>query len=149
MVRTKQTARKSMGGMAPQFCQAYPALPPTSTMQIVRKTSPNQAGIKKPRRFGPGTVALCEIRKFQASTNLLIRKRPFQRLVREICQAFNSEMRFQTSALQALQEAAEAYIIGLLEDSNLAAIHAHRITVMPKDMELARRIHGGAHRRFF
>merc|ERR1712032_43140 len=78
----------------------------------------------------------------QKSTELLIRKLPFQRLVREIAQDFKSDLRFQSSALLALQEASEAYLVGLFEDTNLCAIHANRKTVMKKDMELARRIRG-------
>ena len=99
-------------------------------------------GIKKPHRYRPGTVALREIRKFQKSTELLIRKLPFQRLVREIAGEFKSDLRFQTQAILALQEAAEAYLVGLFEDTNLCAIHARRVTIMPKDMQLARRIRG-------
>ena len=97
---------------------------------------------KKPHRFRPGTVALREIRKYQKSTDLLIRKLPFQRLVREIAQDFKSDLRFQGSAILALQEASEAYLVGLFEDTNLSAIHAKRVTIMPKDIQLARRIRG-------
>jgi histone H3 len=99
-------------------------------------------GVKKPHRYRPGTVALREIRKYQKSTELLIRKQPFMRLVREIAQDFKSDLRLQSAALLALQEAGEAYLVGLFEDCNLAAIHAKRVTIMPKDMELARRIRG-------
>ena len=99
-------------------------------------------GVKKPHRYRPGTVALREIRKYQKSTELLIRKLPFQRLVREIAQDFKTDLRFQSSAVLALQEAAEAYLVGLFEDTNLAAIHAKRVTIMPKDIQLARRIRG-------
>ncbi len=81
-------------------------------------------------------------RKYQKSTELLIRKLPFQRLVREIAQDFKTDLRFQSSAVLALQEAAEAYLVGLFEDTNLAAIHAKRVTIMPKDIQLARRIRG-------
>ncbi len=103
---------------------------------------PATGGVKKPHRFRPGTVALREIRKYQKSTELLIRKLPFQRLVREVAQGFESDLRFQTSAIQALQEAAESYLVGLFEDTNLCAIHARRVTIMPKDVQLARRIRG-------
>nr|GEZ96290.1 histone H3-like centromeric protein CSE4 [Tanacetum cinerariifolium] len=81
-----------------------------------------------------------EIRKYQKSTELLIRKLPFQRLVREIAQDFKTDLRFQSHAVLALQEAAEAYLVGLFEDTNLCAIHAKRVTIMPKDIQLARRI---------
>ncbi|XP_064085386.1 uncharacterized protein LOC135200707 [Macrobrachium nipponense] len=86
--------------------------------------------------------ALREIRRYQKSTELLIRKLPFQRLVREIAQDFKTDLRFQSSAVMALQEASEAYLVGLFEDTNLCAIHAKRVTIMPKDIQLARRIRG-------
>ncbi|CAH1384265.1 unnamed protein product, partial [Tenebrio molitor] len=97
---------------------------------------------QKPHRYRPGTVALREIRRYQKSTELLIRKLPFQRLVREIAQDFKTDLRFQSSAVMALQEASEAYLVGLFEDTNLCAIHAKRVTIMPKDIQLARRIRG-------
>jgi histone H3 len=90
----------------------------------------------------PGTVALREIRKYQKSTELLIRKLPFQRLVREIAQEHKPDLRFQSTAIAALQEAAEAYLVGLFEDTNLCAIHAKRVTIFPRDIQLARRIRG-------
>merc|ERR1719343_458314 len=92
---------------------------------------------KKPHRYRPGTVALREIRKYQKSTELLIRKLPFQRLVRELTSDFKTDLRFQSQAVLALQEAAEAYLVGLFEDTNLCAIHAKRVTIMPKDLQLA------------
>ncbi|KAL0363789.1 UNVERIFIED_CONTAM: histone H3.2 [Sesamum calycinum] len=118
MARTKQTARKSTGGKAPRKQLATKA---------ARKSAPAIGGVKKPHRFRPGTVALREIRKYQKSTELLIRKLPFQRLVREIAQDFKTDLRFQSSAVAALQEAAEAYLVGLFEDTNLCAIHAKRV----------------------
>merc|ERR1712222_152965 len=99
-------------------------------------------GVKKRRRFKPGVVALREIRKYQRSTELLIRKLPFSRLVREIAQDTKTELKFQSQAVLALQEAAEAYLVGLFEDTNLCAIHAKRVTIMPKDIQLARRLRG-------
>jgi len=133
MARTKQTARKSTGGKAPRKQLATKA---------ARKSAPATGGVKKPHRYRPGTVALREIRRYQKSTDLLIRKLPFQRLVREIAQDFKTDLRFQGSAVLALQEAAEAYLVGLFEDTNLCAIHAKRVTIMPKDIQLARRIRG-------
>jgi histone H3 len=127
MARTKQTARKSTGGKIPR-------------KQVA--TNRKVGGIKKPHRYRPGVVCLREIRKYQKSTELLIRKLPFQRLVREIAQEFKLELRFQSNAILALQEASEAYLVGLFEDSNLCCIHAHRVTIMPKDIQLARRIRG-------
>uniref|UniRef100_J3MBH7 Core Histone H2A/H2B/H3 domain-containing protein n=1 Tax=Oryza brachyantha TaxID=4533 RepID=J3MBH7_ORYBR len=128
-----RAARKSTGGKAPRKQLATKA---------ARKSAPATGGVKKPHRFRPGTVALREIRKYQKSTELLIRKLPFQRLVREIAQDFKTDLRFQSSAVAALQEAAEAYLVGLFEDTNLCAIHAKRVTIMPKDIQLARRIRG-------
>ena len=93
-------------------------------------------------KYRPGTAALKEIRHYQKRTALLIRKLPFQRLVREIAQDFKTDLRFQGSAMMALQEAAEAYLVHLFEDTNLCAIHARRVTIMPKDIQLARRIRG-------
>uniref|UniRef100_A0A383VLU1 Core Histone H2A/H2B/H3 domain-containing protein n=1 Tax=Tetradesmus obliquus TaxID=3088 RepID=A0A383VLU1_TETOB len=98
--------------------------------------------VKKPHRYRPGTVALSNIRKYQKSSELLIRKLPFNRLVREIAQDFMTDLRFQASALLALQETAEAYLVGLFEDGNLCAIRDRRVTIMPKDIQLARRIRG-------
>ena len=111
--------------------------------QVARKAAPATGGLKKkPRRYRPGTVALREIRNYQKTTDLLIRKLPFQRLVREIAQEFKADLRFQGSAIFALQEAAEAYLVSLFEDTNLCAIHAKRVTIMPKDIQLARQIRG-------
>jgi histone H3 len=131
MARTKQTARKSTGGKAPRKMLATKA---------ARKSAPAPGGIKKPHRYCPGTVALREIRKYQKSTEFLIRKAPFQRLVREITQGHKGDLRFQSSALGASQEASEAYLVGLFEDTNLCAIHAKRVTIMPKDIQLTQRI---------
>jgi len=129
-IAARKTARKTPSAKAPR--------------SNVGKTTMGAAGksMKKPRRFRPGTVALKEIRRYQKSTELLIRKLPFQRLVREISQDYKTDLRFQASAIMALQEAAEAYLVGLFEDSNLAAIHAKRVTVMPRDIQLARRVRG-------
>ena len=126
MARTKQTDRKSTG---------------TAGKKPVGK-APHADGVKKTRRFKAGTVALREIRRYQKSTDLLLKKAPFQRLVREIAQELKGDLRFQSSAIAALQEASESYLTGLFEDTNLCAIHAKRITVFPKDMQLSRRIRG-------
>ena len=108
---------------------------------VARKTAPTAGGVLK-KRYRPGTRALREIRKYQKSTDLLIRKLPFQRLVREIAEDYKTDIRFKSLALLALQEASEAYLVGLFEDTNLCAIHAKRVTIMPKDIQLARRIRG-------
>jgi histone H3 len=85
-------------------------------------------------------VALREIRKYQKSTQHLIPKLPFQRLVKEIASEYKTDLRFQPSAVKALQEASEAYLVGLFDDANLVAIHGKRVTIQPKDVELVRRI---------
>ena len=113
MARTKQTARKSTGGKRPHKQLATRAA----------RKSALATGVKKPHRYRPGTVALREIRRYQKSTELLIRKLPFQRLVREIAQDFKTDLRFQSSAVLALQEASEPFLLGLFEDTNLCAIH--------------------------
>jgi histone H3 len=133
MARTKQTARKSTGGKAPRKQLAN---------KLLKKSAPTEAPVKKPHRYRPGTVALREIRHYQKSTDLLIRKLPFQRLVREIAQDFKNGLRFQGDAVLALQEASESFLAALFEDANLCAIHAKRVTLMPKDLQLARRIRG-------
>ena len=96
----------------------------------------------KPHRYRAGTAALCDIHHCQKSTALLIRKLPFQRLMREIAQDYKTDLRFQSAAILCLQEAVEAYLTGLFEDTNLCAIHARRVTIMPKDIQFARRIWG-------
>ena len=133
MARTKQTARNSTGGKAPRKQLATKA---------AHKSAPSRGGIKKPHRYRPGTVAIRKICRYQKSTDLLIRKLPFQRLAREIAQDFKHDLRCQGSSLHALQETAEAYLVGLNEDANLCALHAKRVTIMPKDIQLARRIRG-------
>ena len=115
MARTKQTARKSTGGKAPMNRHL--------ATKAARHSQPRTGGIKKPHRYRPGTVALRDIRRYQKSTKLLINKLPFQRLVREIAQDVKLDLRFQASAVEALQEASEAYLVGLFEDTNLCAIH--------------------------
>ena len=126
----------------PKYSRLFLLSSSSHVVAAARKSAPATGGVKKPHRYRPGTVALREIRKYQKSTELLIRKLPFQRLVREIAQDFKTDLRFQSSAVLALQEAAEAYLVGLFEDTNLAAIHAKRVTIMPKDIQLARRIRG-------
>ena len=112
MARTKQTARKSTGGKAPRKQLATKA---------ARKSAPSTGGVKKPHRYRPGTVALRDIRRYQKSNELLIRKSPFQRLVREIAQDFKTDLRFQSTAIMALQEASESYLVSLFEDTSLCA----------------------------
>mgnify|MGYP006148798613 CR=1 FL=1 len=110
MARTKQSARRSTGGKAPRQQLATKA---------ARKSVPTSGGVKKPHRYRPGTVALREIRRYQKSTDLLIRKAPFQRLVREIAQEIKENVRFQSTAVLALQEASEYYLVGLFEVTNM------------------------------
>ena len=143
MARTKRTSRQHPDYPPSKSLAARAAAerPPTGGKGKGKGKGKQVAG-KKPKRYRPGTVALREIRKYQKSTELLIRKLPFQRLVREIAHDFKTDLRFQSSAVLALQEASEAYLVGLFEDTNLAALHAKRMTIMPKDIQLARRIRG-------
>ena len=100
----------------------------------VDKNHPNQGSIKKPHRFRPGTVALREIRKYQKSVDLLIRKLPFQRLCREVANDFKADLRFQRVAIEALQTATEEYALCILHAANQQAIACKRITLMPQDL---------------
>ena len=131
MVRTKQTAARSTGGN-------YGVRRQLAT--LAARAGQTRVGVKRPRRFRPGTVALRQIRQYQKSTDLLLRKKSFQRLVREIAQEINNNLRFQATALAALQEACESYLTEIFHDTNLCAIHANRVTIKPKDMQLARRL---------
>ncbi|CAG2104522.1 unnamed protein product [Medioppia subpectinata] len=152
MARTKQrqTARKSTGGSA-SWAQGKL----TNLMKKLetktgkgsgkgRKSTGGKSQFvkKKTFRYRPGTIALREIRRYQRTTEMLIPRLPFQRLVREIASDFRDALLFQSAALGALQEAAESYLVGLFEDTNLCAIHAKRVTIMPRDVQLARRIRG-------
>lgn len=173
MARMKQTARKSTGGQQEkEMLRLKTARKSTGSgtgseimkrLLAKRSEKMNQdgdggrswKGVKMPHKtkkngkksYRPGQLALKEIRRFQHSTEKLIRRLPFQRLVREIANDLKSQnidgLKFQSSALEALQEAAESYIVGLFEDTNLCAIHAKRVTIMPRDMQLAIRIRGG------
>lgn len=151
MARTKQTARGMTGGKAPRKTVATKAATKGAkskkrgktrltaakkTRSKAPKTVEGAPGIKKTGRFRPGTVALRDIKKYQKSTDLLLRRLPFQRLVREITQDWRQEVRFQAAALLALQEAAEAYLVKLFEHMNLIAIHSRRVTILKKDFFL-------------
>jgi histone H3 len=133
MVRTKQTAKKFT-------CVKVPRRQLATLSR--RLSAPATGGVKRHHRFRPGTVALRDIRRYQRSTELLIRKLPFQRLVREVAEVIKPDLRIQSSALLALQESAESYLTGLFGDTNLCAIHAKRVTILPRDLYLARRIRG-------
>eukprot|EP00884_Botryococcus_braunii_P006709 jgi/Botrbrau1/16039/Bobra.7_2s0013.1 len=167
MARTKQTARKSVGGNRPVYgrkrfakhilkqkettMDGTPAKT-ASTMDTagatpaanVRPQSEGSAVQKVKRRLKRGALALKEIRKYQRSTELLIRKAPFQRLVREITLGFQTNLRWRTSAVEALQEAAESFLVQRFEDCNTCAIHGRRVTIMTKDLQLAHRLKGEA-----
>jgi histone H3 len=136
MARTKnvQQPKKSIvGGKKPAIGSLGSWKAPRAPVQVEKE---------KKKRYRPKSVVLREINKYRKSTEMLIRKMPFQRLVREITGEIKSEMRFQSAALEALQEASESYLVGLFEDTNMCASHAGRVTIMPRDMILARRIRG-------
>jgi histone H3/H4 len=135
MARTKQVPKKSNG-------KANQGKKPASA-KSKSKDSEKKIGIgRKVHRFKPGTVALREIRRYQKSTNNLLRGAPFRRLVREVALEYKNDLRFTHTAMEAIQEAAETYLVSLFEDTNLCALHAKRVTITPKDLALARRIRG-------
>jgi histone H3 len=127
MSRTKQTTKSA---------------PKAKKLGSKKSKVPKAPGMKKTRRFRPGTVALREIRRYQKTSETLISRAPFQRMVREVANVAKSGLRWQSAALSAMQEATESYVVGLLSDSNLCALHARRVTVMPRDIHLARRLRG-------
>ena len=137
MGRTKQTVTRNTGGKAPRGRYR------TQHGRKMGYSSQMKGGLRKPFRFRPGTVALRQIRKYQKSTELLIRKLPFQRLVREVAQKIDNTLRFQSTAILALQEASEAFLVTMFEKVNLCAIHGNRVTIKPKDILLWKRMMGG------
>ncbi|KAG9302546.1 hypothetical protein G9A89_007250 [Geosiphon pyriformis] len=158
-VRNRQLGRKSLGSQirTPSVRNLTSSLTSNSRSgnsfrrrSVGSRTAAHEVQIK-PRRYRPGTVALREIRKMQKSTNLLLRKLPFARVVKEIAgdiitneRGGNGSVgyRWESAAIIALQEATEAFLVHLFEDANLCAIHAKRVTIMQKDIQLARRIRG-------
>lgn len=116
-----------------------PSFGPAKRMQGYQSTHKKEI-VRAPYRYRPGTVALREIRKYQKSTDLLIRKLPFQRLVREIAQERSHEIRFTGEAIFAIQEATEQYLVGLFEETNLCCFHGNRVTIMAKDMQLVNKV---------
>ena len=128
MVRVKRSARKSTGGWTSKRINKF---------MKKRKRKSNVGGVKKPKRYRPGTVALREIRKYQRNTELLIRKLPFQRLAREIMHSMKPDYRIQSNALLALQTASESYLIDMFGDINMLSIHdRNRVTIQVKDIVL-------------
>ena len=139
MARTKESSRKSTGKLPREVLVTKGK---KSTVGKASSQSGSSTNIKKPFRFRPGTVALRDIRRYQRGTDLLLRKLPFQRIVREIAMAGKDGLRFQASAVLAMQEATEAHLVNLFADTCLCAIHGRRVTIMPKDIQLARRLRG-------
>lgn len=139
MARTKQDEpKKRKPGTAPAG--------KAPRAEIARRAAELAArgGVKKTHRFRPGTVALRDIRKYQKSVDLLMRKAPFQRLVREVTQQIHPDLRFERGAIAALQEAVEAYLISLFGHTQIIAIRCKRVTIMPQDMAVVRYIRGEA-----
>ena len=132
MAAAKETIRSAKKSVAPKKAEK----------KAKKAASASATGVKRSHRFRPGTVALREIRRFQRGTDLLLRKAPFQRLVREVATSHKEGLRFQASAVAAVQEATEAYVVSLLSDTNLCALHTRRVTIMPRDVQLARRLRG-------
>ena len=137
MARTKESSRKSTGKLPREVLVTKGKK--SAAAKASQSTSQNQ---KKAHRFRPGTVALRDIRRYQRGTDLLLRKLPFQRIVREIAMTGKDGLRFQASAVLAMQEATEAHLVNLFADTCLCAIHGRRVTIMPKDIQLARRLRG-------
>ena len=148
MARTKNAQNGATSKQYPRLKKPGGKEPHSSAIGLGKKRikgkDPYRGVAKRPTRYRPGTVALREIRKYQKGTQLLIRKLPFQRLVRELAQKLRPNLRFQSSALHALHEASESFLVGLMENTNSAALHAKRVTIMPKDMLLALRIGGNS-----
>ena len=146
MARTKQTARKCTAGKAPRFQLATKSARESQRKELMKKI--------KPYKYRPGTVSLREIRRIQKTTDTLIPKISFGRVAKEVAQDMAEEIhkdhgqlskdnvRFQTTGLAAVHEAAEAFIVNQMEETNLCAIHAKRVTIQPKDMDLALKIGG-------
>ena len=138
MARTKQTARKSASGAPTLSKNEVRRLARTRAEASHRGGKELRADTPKPGRYRPGTVALQEIRRYQRSTELLIRRAPFDHLIRELVQDLQRgghELRISPATVTALQEAAEAYLVLLFKDTNLCTIHAKRVTIMPKDIQ--------------
>ena len=108
--------------------------------KVAQKQQEQAGGMKKPHRYRPGTWALMEITQYQKSVEFLIRKLPFQRVVREIVQDMNPNLRFTADAIFTLQEVSEVFLVNLLEDGNLCTILRGRITVLPKDLNLVMKL---------
>ncbi len=153
VARKSLPARAHLGGKSPKKPHPMTARKSFPRSGIPRGTpSPSKerrrtSGTPGRKRFRPGTVALRQIRHFQKTADLLIPRLPFSRVVKEIAQDLAGRynihgLRFQSAALMALQEAAEAYMVSVFEDTVLCCVHARRVTIMPKDMNLARRIRG-------
>ena len=123
-VKAKKSAKRSLGKKA------------------AKKAASGSSGMKKSFRWRPGTVALREVKKYQKSTEMLVAKAPFSRLVREVAETHKAGLRFAASAVAAIQEATESFVISLLSDANLTALHANRVTAMPRDLQLVRRLRG-------
>ena len=145
MARTKRTARKHASG-APSLSKNE-----ARRLAVARAEARHRGGKElrtdalKPKRYRPGTMALREIRRHQQSTELLIRRAPFDHLVRDLVQDLwhgGHELRVSPAAVTALQEAAEAYLVLLFKDTNLCAIHAKHVAIMLKDIQLVQRICG-------
>jgi len=138
-VRTQRHTQSSSGGKHHMKAKSK------RKSTAIKSSMHYNSSIKKVRRYRPGTVAMREIRKYQKSTDLLLRRLPFSRVVRQIaqkCTENGSDLRWQARALEALQCATEAHLVSLFEDANLCAIHAKRVTGMTRDIQLARRIRG-------
>lgn len=142
MVRVKIPNKERPTCLVPPLKKVVPSNTKNfMTAAAARIAAPATGGVKKPHRYRPGTVALREIRRYQKSTELLIPKATFKRLLREILQDTTmQQVRLTQAAVDAIQESAEKYIVDLFKETNATAIHAKRVTIMEKDLKRARDI---------
>ena len=137
-------AASSAGGMAAEHGAAESLAAAQSSLRQAQAPRIHADEVMKPQRYRSWTVALRKIRKFQNCTEMLIHMRPFQRAVKGIFLGYKTDLRFQSTATVALQEAAEEYLVGVMADAMMCALHGGRNTLMVKEIALARRIHGPA-----
>lgn len=147
MPKTKISAKAVTDAKTPKQILADKKAAHASKTKAIKKSAPATGGMKEDKerkkiRYKAGTVALREVKRYQKSMDCLLPRAPFLRILKQIAKEHNDEMRWNSQAVQALQEAAEAYIVGVFEDTSLCAVHAKRQTILKKDMDLARRLRG-------
>eukprot|EP00405_Crypthecodinium_cohnii_P022013 CAMPEP_0206477500 /NCGR_PEP_ID=MMETSP0324_2-20121206/35418_1 /ASSEMBLY_ACC=CAM_ASM_000836 /TAXON_ID=2866 /ORGANISM="Crypthecodinium cohnii, Strain Seligo" /LENGTH=166 /DNA_ID=CAMNT_0053953473 /DNA_START=68 /DNA_END=568 /DNA_ORIENTATION=- len=142
---TASSSRQGGGGRGQSAAAKRQANQRGAQGKATAKARQSKTSTSSAKASGSGSrrlTAMEEIRKLQKSSDFMVRKLPFQRLVREVTRTINEDLRFQASAIEALQEASESYLVSLFEDSNLCAVHGKRVTVMARDLALAQRLRG-------